>query len=685
MKETDSLQSLKGIGEKTAQSFQKLSICTISELIHYYPRVYDQFEEISTINSLKEGMQAIIQARIYSQVTEKKVRSLHISNVFAVDSSSQIQLTFFNMPYIRHQLKVGSIWLFRGRVHFRGKNVVMEQPVILKYEDYEQNKKRMLPIYSLTDGLRQNIIRKATSQILSHIQFSEILPTSMLAKYHLCSYDDAIRNIHYPSNKSALLEGHRRLVFDEFLFFLLRIQKLKASIQQNKNRFLMTEVSETNRLIEALPYRLTPDQLDVWNEIKADMTGSYTMNRLVQGDVGSGKTIIAILALLMTISNGYQGAFMAPTEVLALQHFESIRALSKEYHLPFMPLLLTGSLSAKEKRTAYELIEHGKVNCIIGTHALIQEKVKYQKLALVITDEQHRFGVRQREDFMAKGSSPHVCVMSATPIPRTLAMILYGELQVSSIHQLPATRLPIKNCVIPVSDRIKAYSFIQKEIQAGRQVFVICPMIERSEEESDLEDVETYAQKLQTVFPTEVQISILHGKMKPQEKTRIMNAFSKKEIDILVSTTVIEVGINIPNATVMLLENAERFGLAQLHQLRGRVGRGIYQSYCIFVNNSDSEQAQKRLDVLIKSNDGFYIAEQDLSLRGPGDLFGIRQSGNLNFKLADIYQDSQELIIAAEACNIITSQKNWEKAPEYKDLSSYFQHSFQYDIDFPSI
>ena len=454
------------------------------------------------------------------------------------------------------------------------------------------------------------------------------------------------------------------MVFEEFFSFLLVLRKNKELAAKTENHFPMYETADTVRFLEQLPFPLTKAQKKVWGELREDMGSPYAMNRLIQGDVGSGKTILAVLALLMCAANGYQGAMMAPTEVLAVQHFETISGYIEKYGIAFRPVLLTGSMTTKEKREAYAKIASGEANLIIGTHALIQEKVEYSSLALVVTDEQHRFGVRQRETLAAKGSEPHVLVMSATPIPRTLAIILYGDLKVSVIDELPANRLPIKNCVVGTAYRPKAYEFIAKEVAAGRQAYVICPMVEEGESE-DLENVVDYTEKLRAVLPPSVQVAYLHGKMRPADKNRIMEEFAAKEIDVLVSTTVIEVGINVPNATVMMVENAERFGLAQLHQLRGRVGRGNAQSYCILMNSSNGKNAKERLNILAGSNDGFYIASEDLKMRGPGDFFGVRQSGLMEFKIADVFSDADMLSIASkeakeyvEKCNLNDCEKD---------------------------
>lgn len=462
-------------------------------------------------------------------------------------------------------------------------------------------------------------------------------------------YVEAVTLIHFPPKMDALIEARRRLVFEEFLEFIIGIRQLKESQAVMENHFPIKEKWITEEIMEGLPYRLTNAQMRTWLEIERDLCGRRLMSRLVQGDVGSGKTILAFLAMILTVDNGYQSALMVPTEVLAKQHYEGLLKLLKEQGKEHIkPVLLTGSLTAAQKRKVYEEIAVGRAHIIIGTHALIQEKVQYKELALVITDEQHRFGVRQRESLANKGNPPNILVMSATPIPRTLAIILYGDLDISVLDELPAARLPIKNCVVDTSYRQTAYKFMWKQIEEGRQVYVICPMVEESEE-ADGENVMDYGAVLKKEFEGRAHVGILHGQMKQAQKNEIMEAFSRNDIQILVSTTVVEVGVDVPNATVMMIENADRFGLAQLHQLRGRVGRGKWQSYCIFMQSEGKKEKSKRLEILNKSNDGFKIAEEDLKMRGPGDFFGIRQSGEMEFLLGDVIQDAEILKQAAEA------------------------------------
>ena len=649
-----SLRTLKGVGEKTEKLFQKVGIYDTDDLLHYYPRNYDEYETPVDIAELKEGTVQAVSAAVCSGVYVNSVRGRQIISVNIADQSGKFPVVWFNLPYLKKTLRKGSWFVFRGRIVRKQGKLEMEHPEIFTPSAYEEILHNLQPIYGLTAGLSNKTVVKMVTQLLEDLPMqSEYLPEELRERYGLADVNYALKTIHFPKNKEELLVSRKRLVFDEFLLFILSVRRMKEKAEETPNCFPVKETWLTEEVIERLPYSLTNAQLNAWHEIERDLAGRTMMSRLVQGDVGSGKTILAFLAMFLVADNGYQAALMAPTEVLARQHYEGFLKLMEEQGLSFPTILLTGSDTAKEKRIAYERIASGEASIIIGTHALIQEKVEYANLALVITDEQHRFGVKQREALTTRGNPPNVLVMSATPIPRTLAIILYGDLDISVIDELPAKRLPIKNCVVNTSYRPKAYSFIEKQVREGRQAYVICPMVEESEE-MEAENVLDYTQKLKENLPSDIRIEYLHGKMKPKEKNRVMESFAAGEIQVLVSTTVVEVGVNVPNATVMMVENAERFGLAQLHQLRGRVGRGEYQSYCIFIQGNQ-DQISKRLEILNKSNDGFYIAGEDLKLRGPGDLFGIRQSGDMEFRIGDIYNDSTILKEASEAGEEILS------------------------------
>lgn len=674
MNDKTPLRELKGVGEKTEKLFQKIGITTAEELLRYYPRTYDIYEEPVEIASAEEDKTVSIRVTIATGIYINQVRNLQVLTTTVADASGRLPVAWFNAPYLRGTLKKGSVFILRGKIIRKKGRPQMEHPEIFTPAAYEEIIHSMQPVYGLTKGLSNKMITKLVHQILdTRPLHGEYLPEEIRERYQLADANYAIRTIHFPKNMQELLTARKRLVFDEFLLFVLAIQLLKEKTEEAPNTFPMKPVWTTEEIIEGLPYDLTGAQKNVWHEIERDLSGHKLMSRLVQGDVGSGKTVIAFLAMVLSAENGFQSALMVPTEVLANQHYEGFLRLMEEQNIASChPVLLTGSTTARQKREIYQKIADGEVNVIIGTHALIQEKVEYKNLGLVITDEQHRFGVRQREALTTRGNPPHVLVMSATPIPRTLAIILYGDLDISIIDELPAKRLPIKNCVVGTSYRPKAYSFIEKQVQMGRQAYVICPMVEESEG-LEAENVTDYARKLQEVLPGEIKVEILHGKMKPKEKNRIMEAFASGEIQVLVSTTVVEVGVNVPNATVMMVENAERFGLAQLHQLRGRVGRGEHQSYCIFIQGNNEENTSKRLKILNESNDGFYIAGEDLKLRGPGDLFGIRQSGLMEFKIGDIYNDAGILKNASEAAGEILALDFDLILPQHKALKEHLK------------
>ena len=648
-----SLRTLKGVGEKTEKLLIKAGIYDTEGLLRYYPRNYDIYEKPESIAELKEGTVQAVSAAVCSGVYVNPVRNLQVISVTVGDSTGRLAAVWFNAPYLKSTLKKGSFFVLRGKVVKKQGKLQMEHPEIFTPAAYVEILHSMQPVYRLTAGLSNKMVTKLVRQVLEDRSLqSEYLPDEIREKYRLADINYALNTIHFPQNMEELLKARRRLVFDEFLLFILSVQLLKEKTEEAENSFPMKKTWTTEQIIERLPYRLTNAQLNTWHEIERDLSGQALMSRLVQGDVGSGKTIIAFLAMILAWENGYQSALMVPTEVLARQHYEAFRKQAGGQELSVKCVLLTGSSTAREKKIIYEQIRTGEVSVIIGTHALIQEAVEYKSLGLVITDEQHRFGVKQREALTTRGAPPNVLVMSATPIPRTLAIILYGDLDISVIDELPARRLPIKNCVVDISYRPKAYSFIERQIKEGRQAYVICPMVEESEG-LDAENVMDYTKKLKGILPGEITVSALHGKMKPKEKNHIMEEFAGGGIQVLVSTTVVEVGVNVPNATVMMVENAERFGLAQLHQLRGRVGRGEYQSYCIFVQGNNEETTSKRLEILNRSNDGFFIAGEDLKLRGPGDLFGIRQSGLMEFRIGDIYNDAGILKEASEAAGEI--------------------------------
>lgn len=667
------LSSLKGIGQKTEQLFTKAGITDTSQLPYYYPRSYDIYKEPVLISEIDEDGIYTLYLSIASDVEVKPMKKLNITTVFAVDEQNErIKLTWFNMPFIKGALRRGYRYMVRGRVVCRGSLVSMEQPKLYTAAEYEQKLHYIQPIYPLVKGLTNNMVTKAITQYFAmqnNPEEMEYLPKELIERYELKPLYEAIKYIHFPRGINEMQESRKRLAFDEFFGFMMKLENLKSQRAYLENECMIHEGGYAARLISELPYQLTEPQRKAYDEMVADMSGKHVMNRLIQGDVGSGKTIIAVLALLNAVEAGFQGALMAPTEVLAKQHYDTVCELLKKHEFPVTPVLLVGSMSASQKKKAHEQIKDGTADIIIGTNALIQEKVEYNNLGFVVTDEQHRFGVNQRGGLARKGGHPHVCVMSATPIPRTLAIILYGDLDISIINAMPVGRLPIKNAVVGEEYRPNAYRFIMNQAALGHQAYVICPMVEDNEI-SESENVTDYTVELRKNLPG-LTVEGLHGQMAADTKNDIMGRFAKGEIQVLVSTTVIEVGINVPNATVMLIENAEKFGLAQLHQLRGRVGRGNAQSYCIFVSTSKKEEAKQRLDIIGKSNDGFYIAEQDLKLRGPGDFFGIRQSGDMSFKLADIYTDADMLKKAKDCADYIIEnnlQNTLKKAFSQNDV-----------------
>ncbi|MBQ9866463.1 MAG: ATP-dependent DNA helicase RecG [Lachnospiraceae bacterium] len=645
---SDDIKSLKGIADKTAESFYSAGLFNLNDLLHYFPRNYESLKEISPIAAIAGDGYVTLKGKVSSAVSSVYRNGKNMTQFSFSDQSGTARVSVFNMPWLKKSLFAGRELIMRVYAKRKGMQVYLSQPKFYTEDEYKEALMHLKAVYPLTKKLNDAPLRKAIEQALVLADdIKEYLPDYILKDRKLISIPEAIRRMHKPADMDEVYEARRRLAFDEFFLFLVKMELLKEGEEKEKSSYIATDPEASFEKLKAhLPFKLTAAQQRAIEDVFADMKSGYCMNRLLQGDVGSGKTIVAFAAALAVCEDGRQAAVMAPTEVLAKQHYDDAVRMSREYGLCFKPVLLSGSLKAKEKREAKEGIAEGRYNLIIGTHALIQDDVIAKDLALMITDEQHRFGVRQRMSLAAKGKAPHVLVMSATPIPRTLGLILYGDLDVSVINELPAERLPIKNAVMSEDEHTKIYQFIYKRISEGRQAYIICPMVDEGGLE-DVTNVTQYSERLRQIFPPSVRIEMLHGKMKSAEKNDIMERFSKGECDILISTTVVEVGVNVPNASVMVVENAERFGLSQLHQLRGRVGRGGYQSYCIFVAGKEDEKLGKRtkerLNVLKETNDGFKIAEEDLKQRGPGDFFGLRQSGLPYFKIADIYTDAELL------------------------------------------
>ncbi len=646
MELSDDIKTLKGIGGKTSALFNKVGVFSLWDLVRYVPRSYERFPSVGKVRDLKLNEENALFLTLKTDLKAVRAGRLMILSAVAEDSDGGIiRLKWFNSFFLQKILGKNSKRIFSGRAVMGREGAELVQPRYFSEEEYKELTGILQPVYPLTKGLSGKTIINSVRQVLNGVSIEDFLSEKDREELKLMELNEAFKILHQPENEEDVVRARKRIAFNEFLSLTLKIRSLKEENSGVGNRFRMIESSAALRLTESLPYELTSSQKKAYQDILKDFSSDTAMNRLLQGDVGSGKTIIAFLAMVTAAENGYQAALMAPTEVLASQHAEKLNALLSRAGLPFKTVLLTGSLSEKEKRSAREEISSGEAKLIIGTHALIQDQVRFKSLALAVTDEQHRFGVRQREDLSGE-TVPHTLVMSATPIPRTLAIILYGDLDISLMESLPEKRRPIKNCVVGPDYRSKAWSFISDEVKKGHQAYVICPLVEESEGIM-AENVTDYAEKLKGVYGDRVRVGVLHGRMNNRDKVSIMDRFKSGETDVLVSTTVVEVGVDVPNATVMMIENAERFGLSSLHQIRGRVGRGEEQGYCIFMDTSGKKEENKRLKVLNGTNDGFKIADEDLKLRGPGELFGLRQSGEMDFDIADIYNDADMLRLAA--------------------------------------
>ncbi len=671
---------LKGIGEKKAQALNKLGVFSLYDLISFFPRKYEDRSKYKTIAQCQNGENVCVRALVANEPSLETVRTgKSLLKLKVADESGILNITFFNRPYAKNQLLKGECYIFYGKIDIMGSRKSMTNPIFEKELGERKLTGKVFPIYPLTNGISQtdfiNGVRQALDNCLDYIP--DVLPQSVSQEEKLCQLRYAYENIHFPSDFIALELARKRLVFEELFVLSCALSSIRKS--RMKNPGIKMHIADLEEFYSSLPFSPTGAQRRTVMEAVEDMCSGHEMNRLLQGDVGSGKTMVAAALIWFCRKNGFSSAFMAPTEILANQHYETLNAFLSPFGI--RTGLLTGSMTAKEKKAVKQNLLNGEYDLIIGTHALFSTDVQYKNLALIITDEQHRFGVNQRSALISKGRNPHVLVMSATPIPRTLALILYGDLDISIIDELPPGRRKIDTFAVDESYRQRLNNFILKLTAEGRQVFVVCPMVEENEElPIKLKSAQEHAKELSSLFP-HLKTACVHGKMKAVDKENIMSAFAKGDIDILVATTVIEVGVDVPNAALMIVENAERFGLSQLHQLRGRVGRGPYKSYCILVSNSDSEETRARLSIMHKTNDGFKISEEDLRLRGPGDFFGSRQHGLPETHIADLGADTQILRRAQAAAESLLEKDPELRLPENCALKERIERLFKDSSD----
>ena len=670
---------IKGVGPARVLLLNKLGIFTLKDLITYYPRTYEDRSKPKFICECEDGEEALIEAIICNNMTNVRLKGKTMQRVIIKDETGSATITWFNQTYLKGKFKVGEKYKFFGRVTKKGGKIMFNSPVF-DVEEKTQNTGRIIPIYPLTYNLSQNNIRKIMEAAIKETygNLEETLPQYLLDEYKLENINDATKHIHFPEKFKDFNIARNRLVFEELLSVQLALLELKNSYMNDEKGIRFSKEAKMSDVINTLPFNLTKAQLRVLEEIDQNMESEKSMNRLLQGDVGSGKTVVAMCAAYKAVKSGYQAAIMAPTAILATQHLENFRNILEK--LDIRCELLVSGITKKKKEDILDRLKNGEIDILIGTHAIIEENVVFKKLGLVVTDEQHRFGVKQRTKIAEKGNNPDVLVMTATPIPRTLALILYGDLDISIIDELPPNRKQIETFAVGKNMTDRVNSFIKKQIDEGRQAYVVCPLVEENEE-MDLKSVEKlYETYSKEIFP-QYKVEYIHGKMRPKDKDSIMERFKNKEIDILISTTVIEVGVDVPNSNIMVIENAERFGLAALHQLRGRVGRGEYQSYCILKFEGKSENVRKRMKVMCETNDGFVISEKDLELRGAGDFFGTMQHGLPEFKIANLFEDIETLkMVQSVAIKILSDDPKLEK-DDNKLLKELIKEKFMKRIE----
>ena len=655
------VQFVKGVGPNRVKLLNKLNIYTLKDLITYFPRNHEDRSIPKKIAECEDGETVLIKATALTKITEIRARRLSIYRLVVNDDSSSCVITWYNQKYLKDKFKVGEKYTFYGKIENKGGTFEMKSPVFDE-DGVDKNTGKIVPIYPLTSSLTQNVLRKIMESGIDEVygNLEENIPDYILQKYKLLDINEAYKSIHFPKSNSDFTRAKNRLVFEELLALQLALFRLKEGQKFDEKGIKFDSNIKMQDVIQTLPFNLTNAQKRVLDEIDKDMEKDTAMNRLLQGDVGSGKTVVSIVAAYKAVKSGYQAAIMAPTAILADQHLKNFTKILEPFGIRCE--LLVSSVTKKNKEKILERLQNGEIDILIGTHALLEDNVVFKNLGLVVTDEQHRFGVKQRATIVAKGNNPDVIVMSATPIPRTLALILYGDLDISIIDELPPNRKKIETYAVNKEYDERLAIFVKKLINEGRQAYIVCPLVEESDDDSGLKSVVELAEKYKTEVFSEYRVEYLHGKMKPKEKDDIMQRFKNGEIDILISTTVIEVGVDVPNASIMIIENAERFGLAQLHQLRGRVGRGEFKSYCILKNEGKSKVCKERMKVMCQTNDGFVISEKDLELRGSGDFFGTAQHGVPELKIANLFENIRELKEIQElASQIIADDPNLEQ------------------------